>query len=88
MLEEIFQKNPEIVYRIIDGNAILVSSKDDKIMSINEVGTRIWDLLDGKTTIKEIIVKITEEFDVDQDTAKDDVQEFVEKCLKINIISE
>lgn len=66
-----------LAWRIIDGEAIIVTSKDSSIHSLNRVGTRIWELCDGKRTAGDISKIISEEFEVTSEKAFKDIEEFL-----------
>ena len=53
-LENKFIRNNDIAWRVIDGEALVVSPKDSLIYPLNDVGARIWELLDGKRTVSDI----------------------------------
>lgn len=86
-LESKFVKNDDIAWRIIDGEALVVSPKDSLIYPLNEVATKIWELLDGKRTISDIASIICEEFDGDVKTMQNDTIDFVEELLKAGLIN-
>ena len=73
----IAMKSDRSVSRIIDGEAVVVEPKDAMINIINETGTRIWELADGKRTVREIAGLIAEDFDVSRDRALADTAEFL-----------
>ena len=83
-LSEKLLRNEQFVWRIIDGNAILLSPNGDRLHSLNEVATLIWELTDGTRSIISIIEKICEEFDVESNRAQIDVVSFIERFLSIN----
>ena len=77
-LKMIYKKNPDVVYRVIAGEAILVPiSKDTQIagrlFSLNETGAFIWELIDGQRTLAELLDAILNEHEVEEDTARDDL---------------
>lgn len=92
-LDRSFAKDPRIVSRQIDTETILVPIRNDvgdleSIYTLNEVGARIWDLLDGTRTLGDIVDLITAEFEVNRQEATVDLIEFVEKLKKINGVVE
>lgn len=87
-LEDKFVRNDDIAWRVIDGEALVVSPKDSLVYPLNEVATRIWELFDGKRNICEITSIIREEFEVDNKTAQDDIVDFVEGLLKAGLVNE
>ncbi len=70
------------VTRRIAGETIIVPVRGgvgdlDSIYTLNEVGTKIWGLLDGKTGVDEIVRSIAGEHDVTEEEAARDVAEFL-----------
>jgi len=48
------------------------------IYTLNEVGSRIWQLIDGPTTVERIVEEICRQFDVSPAQAERDVVEFLD----------
>jgi hypothetical protein len=84
----IVTRNKDVAWRIIEGEAILISAEDSMLHSLDEVGTRIWELADGSSTVKEIAQKIFDEYEIDLETAENDVAEFVTNLAseKLNLL--
>jgi hypothetical protein len=85
-LESIPIPNPNVVGRIVDGEAVLVLPERGEVKVLNDVGSRIWELTDGSRTIREIANLIFQEFDVVVDTAEQDTLEFVSDILAQGIL--
>ncbi len=79
-------KNEKIAGRIIEGQAFVVTTKDSTLHLFNEVGTRIWQLLEEEKNFKKIVEQIYAEYDVDQLTAERDVCEFIRILEKKGIL--
>lgn len=75
------QKNAQIAYRIIEGEALIVNPKDSLIYPLNAVGTRIWELLNGQKTCEEIINIIDAEFQGDKIDMRQDILSFIEELI-------
>ena len=58
------------------------------LYTLNETGAFIWEKIDGKRTVGEIIRSLTEEFDVDNETASDDVFSFINEMSKYLVVNE
>jgi len=74
------------VWRVVDGEVIILSDNASKLHTLNEVAGEIWRLADGTMTIDGIISKIVEEFEVDRQTASKDVVEFINKLREMNLL--
>ena len=55
--------------------------------SLNPVGTRVLELADGSLTIAEIAERLTQEFDVTEDEAETDMQDFVQTLTDKGMIT-
>lgn len=89
--EDVFRKKGEVVFRNIGGESLLVPIVDNvgdlsSIYTLNETGTRIWGLLDGRRSIREITQLITDEYDVSEDVAIDDVGGFINELVNIRFL--
>ena len=58
------------------------------VMTFNDVGAAIFNLLDGTKTIDEIASKIAADYGVDVAMVKTDVEKLIEKMRKHNLIEE
>ncbi len=68
----------DVASRVVRGTATLLHSRRDELERFNEVGTFIWSkLLERRHDEAELGAAITEEFDVDEDTARADLGAFL-----------
>jgi hypothetical protein len=58
----------------------------NSVFTLNETGAFIWDKIDGKRSVEEIISALTTEYDIDNETASEDVFTFIENMSKYLII--
>lgn len=80
-------KNPKTAWRIIEGETLIVNPLDRMIHHLNPVGARSWELSDGKKRVKEIVSQIYQEFEVDYETAKRDILEFLQELVAKEIMT-
>jgi len=73
------QRSDELVWRVIDGEVVILTTDGHGIHTLNKVGRVIWELSDGTRNIKEIVSLICERFDVSFEVAKADVLDFVKQ---------
>jgi len=77
-----YGKRLDFVTREIAGETLFVPVRNrvgdlDSIFVLNEVGTSIWRLIDGQTTVDRIVEAIVGEFDVETGVAEKDVSSFL-----------
>ncbi len=83
---EVFLRNEGYIWRVIDGETIIMSPFGDKLYALNDVGTFIWELLDGSRTINDIVNSILEDYDTEENIAYRDTIRFIEKLLENNML--
>jgi hypothetical protein len=80
------RNDKETAWRVIDEQAIILSLGDHQIRGLNPVGTRIWELADGATSLDQIGRIISGEFEIGQETAREDAEDFVHELAAKEII--
>jgi len=81
-LTECYIKEPNLVTRDIAGETIIVPVKSnvgdlDSIYTLNVIGTLIWQLIDGKNGVGQIVDAICSSYDVTPEEAEKDALEFL-----------
>lgn len=71
--------------RVIEGRGVVIVIDQQKLHTLNEVGTRVWELADGRA-LSEIVDAVTAEFEVERAQALDDVRKFVEEMCGLGAI--
>ena len=90
-LKSILSQSTSIVTRKTGNEYVLVPITNNiadmnSVYTLNETGAFIWEHIDGKRTIEEIIKELTVEYDIDSANAETDVLTFVENMSKYLII--
>jgi hypothetical protein len=62
---------------VMDDGVIVLSMGSGMYYSLDAVASRIWELLQGPRSPRDIVSTITSEFDVDEETATKDVVAFL-----------
>jgi hypothetical protein len=88
LLDQCFVRESSMVFRKIADECLLVPVRQNvadlgKIYLLNEVGGRIWELLDGQRLVRDIRDLIAAEFEVSVSEAETDVTGFFQQLLEI-----
>ena len=82
-----FVRVKDIPWKVVEKKqGILLKLEDGNYYGINEIGIRIWELLDGKSDTENIISSICREFGVNKKKASSDVQRFLKELEKEGLI--
>jgi hypothetical protein len=82
----VVQRRPGIVYREIQGEAVLLELASGRYFAVNKVGTTVWEALGEGITVAELEARIVEEFDVDDVTAWRDLEDFLKDLHKHGLV--
>jgi len=80
-LDSVPSHSPDVVARVVRGEAILVLTEQSKVKVLNELGTRIWGLVDGQQSIRQIAARLCQEYEVDPAQAEGDTLDFLAELL-------
>jgi hypothetical protein len=78
--------SPDVVFRDLEGEAVILDLASGRYFGLNAVGTRIWTLLDQGTSIEEIVRTVAEEYDADADEIDRDVKALIEDLSSRGLI--
>lgn len=92
-LDSVFSKAPGIVSRKTGNEYVLVPVIDNiadmnSVFILNETGAFIWEKIDGVNTVGEIIEKLVTEFEIEKETATEDVLSFFDRMKDFLIIGD
>jgi hypothetical protein len=90
-LEKIYSKNPDIVFRKIADECILVPIRHrvgdlEGIYALNEVAARSWELIDGKRKVEGIKEIMLNEFEVDSKDLEKDLRGLLNNLEELGFI--
>lgn len=70
---------PDAVFRELEGEAVILNLGSGLYFGLNEVGTRVWQLLDAHADLRRVFEILRVEFDVTDDRLRDDLLALVEQ---------
>ena len=88
-----YERDSMMVCRCINEEFMLIPIKQNVgdlqcMYTLNPVASRIWQLLDGHTTIEKIVTVLTQEYEVEAPQAEADVIEFLDQMKDIGAVVE
>ena len=83
--------NKDFILRNIAGESILAATGSatqdfNGMITLNEVATFILENIDECEREEVLVGKVLEEFEVDEETARSDVREFLNQAIKFGIV--
>lgn len=81
----------EFVLREIAGDYVIIPTGKtvltfNGLITVNEVGADLWKMLQSDVTFEDLVQGILKEYDVDEETAREDIQEFLDTLIRGGIL--
>ena len=81
----------EFVLREIAGDYVIIPTgktvlKFNGLITVNEVGAFLWKLLQKEVSLDDLVEGVLKEYDVDEKTARADIQEFLDTLQKGGVL--
>jgi hypothetical protein len=86
-LETVLKRNPSAAYRIYDGQATVVLPDRSEVNVLNELGSLVWERIDGSRTVGQIVESVAQEYDVPVSAAREDVLAFIGELREHGMVS-
>lgn len=81
----------EFVLREIAGDYVIIPTRKtvltfNGLITVNEVGADLWKMLQSDVTFEDLVQGILKDYDVDEETAREDIQEFLDTLIRGGIL--
>ena len=81
------------ILKDVAGSKIVIATGAQRInfngvITFNDVGAEVFNMLDGTNSVEDIVSKISDDYNVDSNIVKNDVEKLIEKMRKHNLIDE
>ena len=82
----------EFILREIAGEYILIptgttTQEFNGLITINDVAAFVWKNIEKVNSVDELISMVLDEYDVDEDVARNDIEEFIQQLKKAYMIA-
>ena len=77
----------EVLTQEVGGETVILDLKTESYFSLDEVGTRIWQLLQEQEDIQTITATMLDEYDVKEKQLEKDIQTLLTQLNKAGIVT-
>ena len=82
----VWQKNPDLAWREIDDETVIISPHDSVMHDLNDTGSFLWKNIDGKKSAAELAELLVENYQVAPDVALSDAQALLEEMSSRKLV--
>lgn len=70
-------QSPETLINVIEGESVLLNLNNESYYGLDEVGTRMWELLTTSESIQAAYDQLLDEYEVEAETLRRDMQNLI-----------
>lgn len=85
-LNKIIRISTDVLSQEVSGETVLLNLKSENYYGLDEVGTRVWQLLNEYDDLSVIYSILLQEYDVDEKQLHGDLDEVIKKMLDAKIV--
>jgi coenzyme PQQ biosynthesis protein PqqD len=81
------KRGEQVIAQKAASEIVLLNMEDGNYYSLNEVGSRVWELCDGNRTVAQVVDLLAGEYEAPCEVLENDVVELLEHFRKGKLIS-
>jgi hypothetical protein len=82
----IIKTTKDNIWRELDGEAVILNTKSGMFCGLNEVGMRIWQIIQKPTDVRNIRDTLLSEYNVERHQCERELLTLLQKMAKLKII--
>jgi len=79
--------SPEVHSQEVGGETVLLDLQSESYFGLDEVGTRIWQLLQENGDMGSIFETILNEYEVEEEQLLQDIEDLIKKLVEAGLVS-
>lgn len=76
----------EVICQELDGEMVILDLQQEQYFGLNDVGTRLWQLVSAGRNTDEIMETLLSEFDVDEVTLRSDIGGLIQQLTAAKLV--
>ena len=76
----------DVVFRELDGEAVILNLDTGIYFGLNDVGTRVWSLLKEHRSLRRVLEAMREEYDIPPEVLQTDLLRLVEQMQEKGLV--
>lgn len=81
-----FNISNEVLSQEVNGETVLLDLQGESYFGLNEVGTRIWQLLKAGHPVGEMLSSLSDEYDASREQLENDLQVLLGKLMDAGLL--
>jgi len=81
------RRSDDVLFQNLDGEAVLLDLSSEAYFGLNDVGTRVWELLESTPLLSDVSARLQLEYEVDQVRAEADLLGLAARLVESGLAS-
>ena len=86
-LDSVVSRDESLMFSDLDGETVMMSIESGKYYGLDDIGSRIWALVEQPLSVSDLCDTLMTEFEVDRDTCQQHVLGFLEELKDEGIVT-
>jgi hypothetical protein len=79
--------DPDVMIRNVGNESVILDLKTERYLGLDEVGTRMWTVIVGSSSIQSAYEALVDEYDVEPQRLRADVQDLIKRLAEERLIT-
>ncbi len=79
--------NPDILFQELEGETVLLNLANEQYFGLDDIGTRMWQLLDEQDNVEAVVSQMLSEYDVDAETLRADLATLINSLVEAGLVT-
>jgi hypothetical protein len=80
--------SPKAICQEVNGEMVILDMRSEQYFSLNEVGSKLWRLLESDNNLSLAIIALLDQYEVEGDQLRSDVEHLVAELISAGLASE
>ncbi len=85
--DQVLKASQEAIGQEVRGETVILDLASEEYFSLDEVGTRVWQLIQEPISVGSLKNQLLEEFEVDESTLESDLRELIDVLVSEGLAS-
>lgn len=78
---------PDVLFRELEGEAVMLDLGSERYYGLDEVGARIWQLLEEHHDVETVITQMLAEYEVDEEQLRRDLAQLIDNLADAGLVT-
>jgi hypothetical protein len=79
--------SPNILWSVVDGEAVLLDTASGNYFSMNPIATDLWERLQQGASVDQVVAMVADKYRVGEATVRGDLEEFIGELRRSGILN-